>query len=638
MTGSSQNAVGNGKGTGMSKRARRRARQKAAQKLEREQEAARKQLEARIQAENEAKQTTANDETMVEKVTSTGTVIRPKRSDTSISSSSSSSISTGMTVETATESSSNYVKEELMLSENPNFAQFQRVFQAFQQRADREMGNLAEYDTGFDDASLASSDDTTGRRAGMNKDGDEDEEDSDNDDDNDDDDEDDDDDDEPDMESLSNRKRKELTRLSIAELKQLVSRPDVVEVHDRNANDPKLLVHLKAYRNTVPVPRHWLRKRKYLQFKRGMEKTPFKLPQAIEDTGIAEVRSAQVEKDAGKSMSQQQRERMRPKMGQIDIDYQVLHDAFFRYQKKPKMTTHGDVYYEGRELETQIPNRQPGRLSSALMTALNMKDDNTSPPPWLHAMQRYGPPPSYPKLKVPGVNCPIPQGCRYGFGPNEWGRPPVDQYQRPLFGGDLFGAATKKTGEDEEAKNKQLWGALEAYSEGEEDDEDDEEDDDQVDDDERLILEAEAQREQDEAMSAASASAAAAGGIETPVQIQLRKDGSGIETPTAPRQLYQVLEQKSRSVGSNELFGTSHTYAMPSQQSDLERKREQMQAQARGQVDISLNPEELGSLDADTLQRKYQAQLDAQNAKKSTGSGSGTGAGTTGTGTGTGRR
>jgi hypothetical protein len=51
----------------------------------------------------------------------------------------------------------------------------------------------------------------------------------------------------------------------VAELKQLVSRPDVVEAHDVTAADPRLLVYLKAYKNTVPVPRHWCHKRKYLQ-------------------------------------------------------------------------------------------------------------------------------------------------------------------------------------------------------------------------------------------------------------------------------------------------------------------------------------------------------------------------------------
>ena len=40
------------------------------------------------------------------------------------------------------------------------------------------------------------------------------------------------------------------------------------------------------------------------------------------------------------------REKVRPKMGKIDIDYQKLHDAFFRWQTKPRMSIHGDLYYE----------------------------------------------------------------------------------------------------------------------------------------------------------------------------------------------------------------------------------------------------------------------------------------------------
>ena len=50
------------------------------------------------------------------------------------------------------------------------------------------------------------------------------------------------------------------------------------QAHDVTSSDPRLLVHLKAYRNTVPVPRHWCHKRKYLQGKRGIEKAPFELP------------------------------------------------------------------------------------------------------------------------------------------------------------------------------------------------------------------------------------------------------------------------------------------------------------------------------------------------------------------------
>ena len=52
----------------------------------------------------------------------------------------------------------------------------------------------------------------------------------------------------------------------------------------------------QAYRNSVPVPRHWSQKRKYLQGKRGIEKLPFKLPDFIEATGIGEMRQAYHEK------------------------------------------------------------------------------------------------------------------------------------------------------------------------------------------------------------------------------------------------------------------------------------------------------------------------------------------------------
>lgn len=133
-----------------------------------------------------------------------------------------------------------------------------------------------------------------------------------------------------DKEKLSKRKLKKLTRLSVAELKQLVGRPDVVEMHDVTARDPKLLVQLKAHRNTVQVPRHWCFKRKYLQGKRGIEKPPFDLPAFIKKTGIMEMRASLQEKDEAKTLKAKMRERVRPKMGKIDIDYQKLHDAFFK--------------------------------------------------------------------------------------------------------------------------------------------------------------------------------------------------------------------------------------------------------------------------------------------------------------------
>lgn len=123
---------------------------------------------------------------------------------------------------------------------------------------------------------------------------------------------------------LSRKQKKKLKRLSVAELKQLVSKPEVVEQWDVTAADPRLLVHLKSYRNSIPVPKHWCQKRKFLMGKRGVEKPPFQLPDFIAATGIEKIRASVMEKENAKKLKGKQKERMQPKMGKIDIDYQVL--------------------------------------------------------------------------------------------------------------------------------------------------------------------------------------------------------------------------------------------------------------------------------------------------------------------------
>ncbi len=66
---------------------------------------------------------------------------------------------------------------------------------------------------------------------------------------------------------ISNKKLRLMNRPTIAELKNRVERADLVEAHDVTSADPEFLLYLKALPGTVPVPRHWGRKRKYLQGK-----------------------------------------------------------------------------------------------------------------------------------------------------------------------------------------------------------------------------------------------------------------------------------------------------------------------------------------------------------------------------------
>ena len=165
---------------------------------------------------------------------------------------------------------------------------------------------------------------------------------------------------------MSRKARKLLTRMKVAELKQHCPKPEVVEVWDTTAADPRLLVFLKSYRNTIPVPHHWCQKRKFLQGKRGLEKPPWQLPSFIESTGIQKLRDSYAEKEEGKKLKQKTKDKATAKMGKIDIDYQVLHDAFFKYQTKPKMTMMGELYYEGKEYEMDLKGKKPGVLTAGL--------------------------------------------------------------------------------------------------------------------------------------------------------------------------------------------------------------------------------------------------------------------------------
>ncbi|KAK6825360.1 hypothetical protein PG987_012854 [Apiospora arundinis] len=431
----------------------------------------------------------------------------------------------------------------------------------------------------------------------------------------------DDDDDIPEEEEESNpnkmskKKRKMLNKLSIAELKALVKKPEVVEWHDTSSTDPRLLVQIKAQRNVVPVPPHWSLKREYLSSKRGIEKAAFKLPKFIADTGITEMRDAVLEKQAEQTLKQKQRERVQPKMGKLDIDYQKLYDAFFRFQEKPNLTRFGEVYYEGKEYETKGSHARPGELTDTLKEALSIPPG--APPPWLINQQRFGPPPSYPSLRIPGLNAPIPAGAQWGFQPGCYGKPPVDEYNRPLFGGDIFGIMqpTQAAPPSGEPVERTLWGELQPPEEESEEEEDEDEEDE---DDDEEAVEAGLQTHSGIETSAGLASSVPTEyGTQTESvagEMDLRKNRRGYETEesTHPRSAYTVIpERQARAEG---FFGSDRTYDLSKsnahgdmrvlgQDDDRGQKRKKP-----GDIDVALDPEALaeGGLGKDELKRRYE--------------------------------
>ena len=428
------------------------------------------------------------------------------------------------------------------------------------------------------------------------------------------------------QQKLSKKKRKMLNKLSIAELKALVRKPEVVEWHDTSSSDPRLLVQIKAQRNVVPVPSHWSLKREYLSSKRGIEKPAFKLPKFIADTGITEMRDAVLEKQAEQTLKQKQRERVQPKMGKLDIDYQKLYDAFFRFQDKPQLTRFGEVYYEGKEYETDLRHLRPGEPSEPLKEALSIPPG--APPPWLINQQRFGPPPSYPSLRIPGLNAPIPAGAQWGFNPGCYGKPPVDEYNRPLFGGDIFGIMQQNqpappSGEPVE---RSLWGELqEPEEESEDEDEDDEDEDEDEDEDAEHAAGLQTPSGMETPGGFASSVPTEYGGTQTESvagELDLRKNRRGFDTEESSvhpsRAAYTVVpERQARAEG---FFGSDRVYDLknaPGGSGDMRvlgqdddaagpggRKRKKP-----GDVDVALDPDALqdgNALAKDQLRQRYE--------------------------------
>ena len=358
-------------------------------------------------------------------------------------------------------------------------------------------------------------------------------------------------------EKISKKKKKQMKRMKISELKALTNRPEVVEAWDTTAQDPIFLIHLKTLKNTVPVPKHWCQKRRFLQNKRGIVKPPLELPDFIENTGISKIRDNNM--NARKALKQKLRERMQPKLGKMDIDYQVLYDAFFKHQTKPaSLTKHGDMYYENKEYENKMKIFKPGRISEKLRVALGIPEN--SHPPFIINMQRYGPPPAYPNLKIPGVNAPILDPTAE-ITPNLWTPPVAEVKAVSVF--------------DFKKKNEiEHWGDV---READEDEYSEIEDNDlsisEVDDNERVQVEGIfSGMDIDEV----NENTKAIGDIDMTNAVP--NPNANINTNTIQSDtFYSVLEQKNINIKEKEIFGSTFGYSIPEDKKEEKPKEEKQE-------------------------------------------------------------
>lgn len=182
-----------------------------------------------------------------------------------------------------------------------------------------------------------------------------------------------------------------------------------------------------------------------------------------------------------------------------------------------------------------------------------------SPPPWLWMQQRLGPPPSYPNLKIPGVNSPIPPHCQLGYFAEGWGRYPVDEQGRPLYG-DVFGTYVEET---EKAKIDpelvKLWGELPPVNYEEEEKKEREM---EGGEENEMEMEAEREKEKEGGEEEEEERKMVIPGSEVPMEIPLRKEVGGGEKAAEEKTLFTPLEEVEVSGGTG-LMPVTKKYVIP---------------------------------------------------------------------------
>lgn len=182
------------------------------------------------------------------------------------------------------------------------------------------------------------------------------------------------------------------------------------------------------------------------------------------------------------------------------------------------------------------------------------------------------------------------------------GKPPVDEYGRPLYG-DVFGTSSDLTDVDEGIDKITRWGYFAAIENIDDDESEEEEDADNVDGDDVS---------KDDMSGIATPStldgmSSVITGIETPDVINLRKN-AGQETPveTGYKELYHVLEEKVAHTTAGQFYGSDRVYTLPTNDAGIPEEQQDNEQKIDGKSKI----------DEDTSKSKRKRKSEENSAVK----------------------
>ena len=236
-----------------------------------------------------------------------------------------------------------------------------------------------------------------------------------------------------------------------------------------------------------------------------------------------------------------------------------------------------------------------------------------APPPWLVFMQKVGPPPAYPGLRIPGLNAPIPRGARWGFHPGGWGQPPRDEFGRPLYG-DVFGVLESVTKVETLPVERELWGQIEVEVEEEVDD-DDEESEAETDEDEIKMEEFDDVPGIDVEPTGLETQSGMASTVPIPESLELRKSRFDVRPPPEsqpPGDLYKILPE-SQTTNKGFLGSTVYNFSQALDEDPAANVppsfRPRLIWQNKGGVEISLDPSAMENVTKEGLKELHDHEM-----------------------------
>lgn len=207
-------------------------------------------------------------------------------------------------------------------------------------------------------------------------------------------------------------------------------------------------------------------------------------------------------------------------------------------------------------------------------------------------------------LYISGLNAPIPEGCSFGYHAGGWGKPPVDESGKPLYG-DVFGLTAQESGVsqvEQDIDKLYLFGAMEeeeSEEESEEEEEDEEESDAEEPDETGLVTPAEGLA----TPSGLQSSVSQAPEISDSIELRKRKIEAEMEMGDQLPQLYTVLHEKKTDRVGHAMMGSVHTYDIPGQP-----------AASKKGVELALDPSEL-EMDPGAMAARYEQTVREQQSQ-----------------------